>query len=268
MRLALLYLPRVGLLVALALALTGCMHVDRDITLNGDGSGEYTLIIGFSSQLLSQQGDQINPAMDSFGAMVKQQGGTFRYYDDAGYTYWAFTRPFETVGELNALIQDDPRASSVAGLVNAAQNNLRFTERPGLLSNTFHITGIIHLEFPPNPTTPQSNPPDPAYFKDMREVVSITMPGAITAHTGGALNGNTITYTVRYGETATIDVTGDGGSTIAALALAGAGGVFILGMLVAGGVIWKRRRNSRNRSARAGALIPYPPDAPTLGGSA
>lgn len=252
------YLARTGFLVALAVMLAGCMHVDRDIALNADGSGRYTLTIGFSQQLLKQQGDQINPAMDSFGAMVKQQGGSFRYYDDAGYTYWAFTRPFKTVGELNALIQDDPRASSVVGLVNAAQNNLRVTEQSNLLGNTFHAAGFIHLEFPQNGTTP---PPDPTYFKDMRETVTITMPGAITSHTGGVVNGRTITYTVRYGETATIDVASDGGPNAGALALSGAGAILILGLLTTGGAMWMRRRNKR-----AVPFVASSPDAPTIGG--
>ena len=252
------YLTRAGLLVALTIMLTGCMRVDRGITLSDDGSGVYTLTIGFSQQLLKQQGDQINPAMDSFGAMVKQRGGSFRYYDDAGYTYWAFTRPFRTIGELNALIQDDPRASSVVGLLNAAQNDLRFTEQPNLLGNTFHATGSIHLEFPQNGATP---PPDPTYFKDMRETVTIMMPGAITAHTGGVVNGRAITYTVHYGETATIDVTGDGGPNAGALAVSGLGAALILGLLITGIGLRTRRR-----SKHPAAFVPASPDAPTITG--
>jgi hypothetical protein len=251
-----------GLVIALGLALAGCMHLDRSVALNDDGSGVYTLTIGFSQPLLARSGDQIIPIMDSYGASVRNQGGTFRYYDDAGYTYWAFTRPFKTVAALNILIQDQPKTGGVSNLVNAAQNTLRFSEQSNLLGNSFRVTGSITMRFPQNSTTNSGQPATiPPALKDMRESFSVTMPGSITAHNGGVVSGNTVTYSVQYGEKATIDVTGGDVSPVALLPFA-IGAAVVLVAVIVGLTLWRRRSKTAAHPAIIGAPAAAPPIAP------
>ncbi len=100
-----------ALLLGLAILLTGCMHVDRSITLNNDGSGSYTLTIGFSQQVMNAAHDQVTTSMNAFGEQVALQGGSVRRYDDAGYSYWAYTRPFKSIADLNTLVQQAPNSA-------------------------------------------------------------------------------------------------------------------------------------------------------------
>lgn len=265
----------IALLTILALTLTGCMHADRTVTLNSDGSGVYTLTIGFSEQLVSLASDQISGSMDSYGAKVKQQGGTYRHYDDTGYSYWSYTRPFKTVADLNTLVQDAPQASdtsaSAGGLPSGSlpttgqSDTLNFTQQSGFLSSTFHVTGHMSMKSTLN-TTDTGGVDVTPYLKDMRESFSITMPGSITSHTGGVVNGNTVTYTVHYGEETDIDVVG-GGLNTALLLPIGAGVVIVLLLVIAGIVLWRMR--SRKRAMQPApeavpAFVAATPEAPTM----
>jgi hypothetical protein len=267
-----------ALLLSTSLALTGCIHTDRGIQLNGDGSGSYTLTIGFSEQLVSLASDQISQQMNGFGDKVKQEGGSYRHYDDTGYSYWAYTRPFHSVAQLNQMLQETPSASSSSGSgtggvgVNTTSTDaFQVTQESGPLTNSFHVTGRMSLAGITPPTTP--SPVDiPALLKDLRESFAVTMPGWISSHNGGTVSGNTVTYTVHFGESATIDVTG-GGYNTGIVYPAGAGlGILALGGL-AGFVFWQlRRRRSPTLAPAVTSSIASTPftygradsDAPTI----
>jgi len=266
-----------SLLLALMLSLTACMHVDRNVTLNSDGSGSYVLTIGFSEQLVSLASDQISSSMDGFGQKVKQQGGSYRHYDDTGYSYWAYTRPFKTVADLNKLVQEAPQSgqagdSSSAGVTTPGQDTLTFSEQSGFLSATFHVTGHMSMVVPPSSLGDTGGVDITQYLKDMRESFSVTMPGSITSHTGGVVNGNTVTYTVHYGEQTDIDVVG-GGLNLGPLLPVGAAVIVILLLAIVGAILWSRRRKRAatlheqpGAPAYVPAYMPAPaaPDAPTV----
>jgi hypothetical protein len=256
-----------GLLLALLLSLTACVHEDRAVTLNSDGSGSYVLTIGFSEQVVSLASDQISSTMDEFGAKVKQQGGSYRHYDDTGYSYWAYTRPFQTIAQLNQLVQDAPQSGNSASGAGfpSTQDTLTFTQQSGFLSNTFHVTGHMSMVFPQNsPGIPDGVDISP-YLKDARESFSVTMPGSITSHRGGAVSGNTVTYTVHYGEQTDIDVVGGGLNLTPLIPYAiGAGVLVALLLILAGILIWRRRR-ARDANRRA-ERAPAPAYAPTVAG--
>src|SRR5581483_8845409 len=98
------------LALVLGLLLTGCMQVDRTLHLNADGSGVYTLTIGFrepTSGDISSLSENIVTPMNAFGDYVSRTGGSYRRYEDQGYAYWTYTRPFASVVEANALLQED-----------------------------------------------------------------------------------------------------------------------------------------------------------------
>jgi hypothetical protein len=266
-----------SLLLVLMLSLTACMHVDRNVTLNSDGSGSYMLTIGFSEQLVSLASDQISSSMDDFGQKVKQQGGSYRHYDDTGYSYWAYTRPFKTVADLNKLVQEAPQSGqagdgSSAGVTTPGQDTLTFSQQSGLLSNTFHVTGHMSMVVPPSSLGDTGGVDITQYLKDMRESFSVTMPGSITSHTGGVVSGNTVTYTVHYGEQTNIDVVG-GGLNLGPLLPIGAAVIVILLLAIVGAILWSRRRKRAATSheqpgapAYVPAYVPAPaaPDAPTV----
>jgi hypothetical protein len=236
-----------ALLIALALLLTGCMHVDRSVSLNGDGSGSYALTVGFSQQVMSAAGAQINDAMNSFGQQVTLQGGSSRQYQDSGYSYWTFTRPFKSIADLNTLLQQNPQsnssANSAGNLIGATQDALTFSEQAGLLGNTFHVKGHMSI-------TAQAGSVGsvPSAVRDMRESFSVTMPGSVASHRGGILHGDTVTYVIHYGEQTDIDVVGGGLNLIPLIPYAiGAGVVLALLLILAGALLWRR---SRMRGAR------------------
>ena len=105
------------LCLLLALTLAGCVHADRTITFNSDGTGTYTYAIGLSAQMISLGGSTLTQSMDKFGEQIKQDGGTYSRYDDSGYTYWKYVRPFTSVTQLDTFLGQSP------------QNELQFQHR-------------------------------------------------------------------------------------------------------------------------------------------
>ncbi len=240
-------LASIGLLVIMALSLTGCIHLDRNVSLNNDGSGTYVLTIGFNDQLLSLAGDQTTAMMNNFGDQVKKAGGSYRQYDDSGYTYWAYTRPFKSITDLNNFLGQAPQASSSSagasgsGVSSSGSDTITFSEQSGFLSNTFHVTGHISLNIPSS-STDTGGADVSQYLKDMRDSFAVTMPGSITSHKGGVVSGNTVTYTVHFGEETDIDVAGSALNTTTLIPI-GTGGALLL-LAVGGFIIWIWRRRS------------------------
>jgi hypothetical protein len=258
----------VAVLVTLAVLMSGCIHLDRDVGLNGDGSGTYTLSVGLSDQLMSLSSDQITQSMNQFGDKVKQQGGSYRHYEDSGYSYWAFTRPFKSVNQLNALLQETPQSgngTAAGGTVSAAQDTLTVTETPGVFTNSFHLTGHISMLAPSDSSTDTGGVDVSQYFKDAHESVSITMPGWVSSHKQGEVSGNTVKYTIHYNEQTDIDVAG-GGANPQALLLAITAGVLIL-VLIGAVAFWlvRRRRAGEAVPTTVGAAIPS--ESPFAGGT-
>ena len=72
------------LCLLLALTLAGCVHADRTITFNSDGTGTYTYAIGLSAQMISLGGSTLTQGMDKFGEQIKQDGGTIAATMTAG----------------------------------------------------------------------------------------------------------------------------------------------------------------------------------------
>lgn len=272
--------PALALGLILVLALSGCIHEDRSVSLNSDGSGTYTLALGLSDQLLALGSGQVDASMDQAGAQVKQEGGSYSKHDDGSYTVWTFARPFKTVADLNTLLQQPLTTGDTGGEAPppASTDSFHVSQSSGLFSTSFHVTGHMSML---NPNGQPANPGgvDVAQLlKDMRESFAITMPGWISSHRGGTVSGNTILYTIHYGQETDIDVTGGAltGGGIAAIA----GGIVLLLVILAGVALLVMRRVGARRAAAAvsvPATVPmpyfplstpaYPADAPTLASS-
>ncbi|MDE3230849.1 MAG: hypothetical protein KGO05_13300 [Chloroflexota bacterium] len=258
------YSAMLALLLALAFALTGCMRIDRSVAINGDGSGSYTLTIGFVKSVATAQGGQVAASMDAFGAQIVNAGGSTRRYGQGDFTYWAYTSHFTSVADLNRQAQRMPgvfqRVSSTSGsLLPADQNNnFAFSESSNGVIATFRVGGHMSLVYPPSVTS-ALGPDATAQLKSMRESISVSMPGWYIRHNGGSVSGNTITYSVGYGQRTTIYAS----ATILTLpAIIGLG--ILLLILIIAALLWLRPSRSAAPHRPAPAFVPATPDAPTI----
>jgi hypothetical protein len=233
-------LASVILLLGLAVALGGCMRVERTFTINGDGSGVYVLTVGFrqptSGDPTSVSANVVTP-MEAFGAHVQQQGGSYRRYDEQGYTYWSYARPFASVSHAEALLQEDPSQYDANHSPLLYHDHLDVSEQPGLFGSTFHVSGNISL------VDLLSNAQS---WSDATESVTITMPNGVSAHQGGTLDGHSVTYTINYNESANVDVRGpanttNGGAGVLAL------GIALVALALAALGVWLIRGSMRKR---------------------
>jgi hypothetical protein len=235
---------RLGTLAALLLVLvllTGCMRLQRSFTLQGDGSGVYVLTVGVR---YPTPGDPSSipaknvVALDAFGVQVQQHGGSYQRYDQQGYRYWAYLRPFTSISQADALLQEDPRQDDPSHFLVLYHDTLHVATHAGLLRpRTYQVTGTISLA----DLTGKAK----RSWSDATESVTITMASGVTAHQGGVQDGDSVTYTVAYNQTATVDVTGNasqtGGAPLAVLALV----LALLALALAALGVWLLRRATR-----------------------
>lgn len=256
------------LLLMLALSLSACIHVDRGVALKGDGSGTYTLTLGFSEQLVSLASDQISQSMDDFGKQVKQEGGSYRHYDDTGYSYWQYTRPFSSVANLNKLLTETPQTSGTgdtgASLTpTTSSDTFHVTGETGFFTSSFHVTGHMSMQVPTDTGADTGGVDVAQLLKDARESFAITMPNWVSSHTGGTQDGNTVTYTIHVNEEANIDVTG-GGLNMSTLYPLG-GGLLVVLLVIVGLIVWRLRRGARQK-AEAQPVLSVATGAGDVGG--
>jgi hypothetical protein len=187
--------------------LTGCMRVERALVIDGDGSGSYTLTIGFPEPAPGDPtgiSSKIVAPMDAFGAHVQQEGGTYRRYTSQNYVYWVYTSPFSTLASGNSLLQEDPRQYDQNHIPVLFNDTLKVSKVVGSSTTLYQVTGTISLADPLGKSTS---------WRDAIESVAITMANGVSTYYGGTLTGNTVTYTIAYNQTVTIDVTGNVSAT-------------------------------------------------------
>jgi hypothetical protein len=210
------------------------MSVERQLRLNGDGSGSYAMTLGFREPATGDP-DSVSETvvfpLNAFADHVHATGGSTTRKEDQGYAYWTFTRPFTSVEEANTFLQEDPRQYDSNHTPVLYHDSLHVTRETQLLSTVFHVTGTISLVDLLN---------NAQAWKDATERLTITMPEGIISATGGARQGESVTYTIHYNESAQIDVVGKVGDlrnplTMAAPLLIGSVcGVAALALLIVG----------------------------------
>ena len=255
-------LAAILLCLLLALSLAGCVHADRAIALNSDGSGTYTFTVGLSSQMVSLGGASLTESMNRFGDAVTQDGGSYSRYQDGDYSVWKYVRPFTSVRQLDDFLGQTPQSQTNGNTTN--NDEAHVTEQVGFFSTTYHATGRMSLQVP----NADQNTRD--ILKDARESFAITMPNWVSGRQGGQQSGNTVTYTIHCDESTTIDVTGVG-LNVPHIALV-AGGVLLALILVIVGLLLLRRARRRppaqlaylTPTASYYGEMPQGSDAPTL----
>jgi hypothetical protein len=228
--------PAFALIILLALGLAGCVRTGRDVSINADGSGTYLLTIGMKKQVLESLGAGFGNSMTKFDQAVAARGGTTRQYDDATYTYWEFRRTFKTIGELNDELGVNPSAT---GQINTTTSNEQIIVRQqeDFLTTTFHVAGTLDFGSSDTPSASAAS-----IFADAKEWLAITMPGWVTSHQGGTVNGNTVRWELHYGDKATIDEVGGGYNSPHVALIGGAVGLGLVASLGTGLWLTLRRR--------------------------
>jgi len=260
----------IALLLVLAFALTGCIHLDRSVQLNSDGSGTFTVSFGFSDKLIDLAGTSFVSQMNACGEKVKSQGGSYQHADTGGYSVWSFVWPFTSIDRLNELLALNisfcPVPNTSIPATAASTDAFSVTSQTHLLSTTFVITGHLSFQLPSEVT----GSPDPnviTLLKEAHSTLAITMPGYISSHTGGGtVSGNTVTYTAHAGDTLDFQIVG-GGVNTSALLLLGGGGLLLLGGLFVADRSLRRSRERRMQAAEAvitAALTTRPTPAPPI----
>ena len=244
-------LPVVGLLCLLALTLSGCVHVDRSVKLNSDGSGAYTLNLGLSQQLVSLGGPSLVSQLDACETTEKAQGATVSKYAQDTYTYWSFTWKFANVNTLNELLRTAPQgcdtSGATAGATSSPTDYFQVSRRASGFTTSFHVTGQLNFALD---SSVANNPTYTQLLKDARESFAITMPGGVSSHTGGTVSGDTITYTVHVNQVANIDVSSRAVNVTAVLPVIG--GVVVL-LIILGAMVYVYRKRPRGEDEQARA---------------
>jgi hypothetical protein len=245
------------LCLLLAFSLAACVQADRNVVLNSDGSGVYTYTLGISDQLVNLGGSSLSKSMDDFGAHAQQGGGSYSRYEENGFSYWKYARPFRSVSQLDLFLTESPQTSSTpdspAVSTTDSTNTLNVVDNAGFFSTTFHATGNLSL------VIPNADQSTRDLLKDARLSVAITMPNWVSEQHGGAQNGNTVTYVVKFGQSATIDVTG-GGYNAPHIALVAGGIVLALALFALGMfLLWRGNRPSAKPAAYASTSPYYMP---------
>lgn len=192
-------------LVAAALALTGCMRVERDLRFNQDGSGLYVLTVGFRKPKAGDPGSvnrDVVTTLEVFGAHVEQSGGSVRRSSADGYASWSFVRPFDTAAQANELLRDDPRRFDAKQSPLLFNDTLEVVETSSLFSQGVQVRGYLSLADPFGKSEA---------WKDATETLTITMPEGVGSYEGGTLDGNTVRYTIGYNQSTPVNVRGETG---------------------------------------------------------
>jgi hypothetical protein len=205
--------------------------------------------------------------MNDYGEKLKKDSGSYKHYDQDGYSIWAYTRPFKSVQQLNSQLTDLPQASpsvpSTPGTPPtplpqpSTSDTFTVTQEGGFPTSTFHVTGKMSLVIPASADA-DVDQTTRDLLKDARETFVVTMPGWVTSHQGGNVNGNIVTYTVPLNEQATIDVVGGGINPLVYLI---GGGVLVLLLVVAAVIVFllaRRRGAVAVPAAVPTASYPYP----------
>jgi Alphavirus glycoprotein J len=190
-------------LCGLIAVLGGCVSVDRSLVLYENGSGTYTLTIGFPEP---QKGNpssispQIVTPMDAFGAHIQQEGGTYQQYAQQNTVYWTYTSAFTSATGGNQLLQEDPRQYDPNHTPVLFHDALSISKHMTAHTTSYQVTGVISLADPQGLATG---------WKGATERLAITMATGVETHQGGTLTGDTVAYTIRYNQSTSINVAGN-----------------------------------------------------------
>lgn len=248
-----------ALLVVLCFALSSCVHLQRDVALNNDGTGTYSFSLGFSDKLIAVAGSSFGLQMKTCGALVQTSGGAYSMADTGGYSTWTFTWHFNSLSRLNSLLAANAEFCSISNTniptTATANDSFDVTAHGHFLTTTYVLSG--HLSFVLQSTDTTQDPNTTALLQEAYSSFAISMPGWISSATpGGSQNGSTVKYTAHNGDTLDFQVVGEG-VNISALLLIGGGVLLLVGLLVL--ILMLIRRAERRDDERHAAEVALAP---------
>lgn len=227
--------------VLATLALTGCVKLDEDLTVNTDNTVDGKVTVAFNKALLDMMGATAEDALGETGGMSESAHVSVEPYEDdtfVGQTYILEDAPLD---ELNA--------------TSGGEDDLQIV-RDG---DTFHVSGT--LDFTDSALGGDGSAPNDGF----EARIALTFPGRIVSSTGD-IDGNTVTWTPDLGDVVDFETVaeardGGGGAGTALLAAGGLG----LGALAAGGValaMFQRRKAGGTGGPVGAPPAPAYPAAP------
>lgn len=243
MRLVRQPLRALAALTLVAFALTGCMKVDMNVTVNTDDTLDGTMIVAVDKSMLALSGKSPEDAFKNAKEISDlPEGSRAEAYDDGKY-----------YGQ--KIIYDNlPFTAFNSGKKGA----------PAITHNDGRYTFSADMNTAGSNLGPQAQLAAPL-LSSIKIKFVITFPGKVIEHDESAIvSGNTVTWNVRLGEDNKLRAVAEEGSTFPWLVVAVVGGG--LGLLVIAGIVllalWLRRPTPA--PALAGDQpIEYPPATPT-----
>ncbi|HEX6844894.1 MAG TPA: hypothetical protein VF235_07260 [Actinomycetota bacterium] len=213
MRTAVRLVGRVLGLTALAVALTGCLKLSQDLTLNPDDTVDGEITLAVSKELLELSGQSEEDAISSIteGDTPLPEGIDFETepYDDGEFVGQTFVFSGAPLDRFSGEGGDE------LGIVHEG--------------DTFVVSGNLDLSQgsegidPNDPTTQQ-------LLESFDVQISVTFPGAVET-ANGEIDGNTVTWRPQFGENLEVSAVGS------AIDNGGGGGGALLWILIGAAVV-------------------------------
>lgn len=204
---------------ALVLALSGCMRVTMDLTVNSDDTVDGTVVLAVSDSLISLMGDEADSLWQD-GGFEGEPGVTTEDYAADGYTGKKFTlakSPLSEVGDQDMTITRVGDEFVVSGQLDLTEASTEDLDMPGM-------QGILDSF-------------------DVR--VSLTFPGEVVA-SNGTVTDHTVTWTPRMGQENPIEArakaTAGSSGLLPWIFLAAVVAVLVVGAVVTVALVLRRRR--------------------------
>lgn len=174
-----------ALLALAALSLTACMRVDMNLTIEADDTLDGTMSIAFNKKLMEDAGitpEQVLENENLFGGSdaTGVDVSDFTEGDYAGKTY-TFT---------------DVTLAEFTQNLGSAESSFDINR----VGDELRTSGLIDL----SKGTEELNAETKKLLEELQLTIQITYPGTITRSTG-AIDGNTVSWTVGFGDVVDVD---------------------------------------------------------------
>jgi phosphatidylinositol mannoside-binding LppM-like protein len=213
---------RIGAFAALALLLSGCIKLNMNLGINDDNTVSGTIQFGVDKQLLELSGQNAEDLLGGDSPFPSNAPGvTVKPFDDGEFAGQEFTFEAVPLEEFNSGgFAGATGLSGVSG-VTGSSDALNI-QRQG---DTFVVTGALDLSSGLSGATgPFAGSGGADLFKTAEIKLAFTFPGAVQSAPGGQIDGNTVTYTPKFGERLEINATGSAVDNGQAQDVTGGGG--------------------------------------------
>lgn len=173
---------------ALVVLMTGCIKLDMNLTVTTDDTVSGTVVFGFSKQLLQLTGQSADQLFKDSGSGIPSDipGATAAPYEDDQFVGRKIT--FDQVP---------------LSRFNTPDSDIKIEH----VGDEFHVSGTMDTSTGSSGTSGGSLSDVPQQFLSTAQIsISMTFPGPVSS-ASGEIDGNTVTWTPKLGETTDITAT-------------------------------------------------------------